>query len=460
MGPGADADPPERHRLEGDRRSQAFAAAYGPLPGVPKPPGRPTAIPSGTLAAQWILSYRYRLTRKQRNVVQRVLGISLAGTRARVADFDDPGFHQQVEIQAMADDAVFKYQPLLGHTLGMKVVAGVTTTVVKTEKGQDVYADTIPMDAQGGYGPDPPAICRIRLTPVGNQQSVDFIELAIDHEVFHCFQADILKTRVWNTGLPAWIGEGTADWAALSIDPVKYAVGGGNLTTYIGAPHTPLFERSYDAVGFWGHVDDTFPSLWSRMLAILTVGTDQGSYALAHGTEDGLLTSWGSSLFRATPTEGGPWQMHSPISPPGYAQMPPGRHRGHQPLDPRRQRRRRRPAVHDLPIHRELEPRTSPSSMSAIQGHARLSEKHDYTDLEDAWFCTSPARMHVPAGHDRARCRRRSRSRASRSSGSAAIPAAARYGDLTSYPLSTFCQPKPPPQPATTAPAPPTATRT
>ncbi len=36
---------------------EAFAVAYGPLPGVRIPPGRRTTIPSGSLAAQWILSY-------------------------------------------------------------------------------------------------------------------------------------------------------------------------------------------------------------------------------------------------------------------------------------------------------------------------------------------------------------------------------------------------------------------
>ena len=424
---------------------EAFTAAYGPLPGVPRPSGRRTAIPSGTLAAQWILSYRSRLTRAQRNVVQRVLGISLAsGRAARIADFDDPGFHQQVEIQGMADDAVVAYQKLLGHTLGMKVVAGVTTTVVKTEKGQYPYADTISMDAQGGYGPGPPAICRIRLTPVGNQQSVEFINLVIDHEVFHCFQGDIIGTRVWGTGLPAWIGEGTADWAALSIDPVSYKVGGGNLTAYIGSPHTPLFERSYDAVGFWGHVDDTFPSLWSRMTAILTVGTDQGSYVLAHGGDDGFLTNWGSSLFRATPTEGGPaWQMHSPLAPPGYAQMAPG---GIEVINPSILGGN---GSVDAPPYTTSQYIVQPSADEpvlhvGIRGHARLSEKHDYTGLEDGWFCTNPGGCTCPPGTIGEVPPTQPLESIS-ILGLSGDPDGGTYGDLTSYPLSTFCQRKPSP---------------
>ena len=66
---------------------EAFAVAYGPLPGVRIPSGRKTTIPSGSLAAQWILSYWRQLTSAQRQVVQRRLAFSptdLTGTRGRL----------------------------------------------------------------------------------------------------------------------------------------------------------------------------------------------------------------------------------------------------------------------------------------------------------------------------------------------------------------------------------------
>jgi hypothetical protein len=161
---------------------------------------------------------------------------------------------------------------------------------------------------------------------VGSQQNVEFVpplDLIIAHEVFHCFQGDITG---WKP-LPSWITEGMADWAALMVDPVSYFHGGGNLNTYITVPHTPLFQRSYDAVGFWGHAEDVVPNQWASIPAILNVGSSQGAFHLAGGDADAFLTSWGSSVFRLNCCGFVPWQMQSPITPPSAAQLKAGRKR-------------------------------------------------------------------------------------------------------------------------------------
>ncbi len=266
---------------------QAFVAVYGPLPGVRTPPGRRTVVPSGTLAANWVLRYASRLTAAQRAVVQRRLGVALATTTAHAADFDDPGFHQDTQLTNTANAFAGTFAAKLGHTLSTTIVAGNTSTVIKGE-----YADTQALNILGQPGPGKQRICRIRVVPAGQAASATFRTLFMAHEVFHCFQFDIAGYSL----PPGWITEGTADWAALTVDPVSFAIGGGNLKTYIATPRTPLFTRSTDAVGFWGHAEDSIPGLWSRLTGILLSGQDSAkAYALAGGAATDFLDSWGAA---------------------------------------------------------------------------------------------------------------------------------------------------------------------
>ena len=276
---------------------QAFVLAYGPLPGVRVPPGPKVAIPSGTLAEEWIVSYLRQLTSRQRQVVERKLGIALPTRLAHDAYADDPGFKPDSTIQAFANQFIPKYAALLGHPLGLTVIAGITTTVVKGPKGADALADATPFNAQDSYGSGVPASCRVRVTPLGDAQTSAYLQLIVAHEVFHCFQFEIRGSGAWS--MPdAWITEGTADWAALTVDPVSYAIGGINITNYLLSAKTPLYQRAYDAVGFWGHAEDVFPGLFARMASILNAGSNDASFNLAIGFPDAFLSSWGSSPFR------------------------------------------------------------------------------------------------------------------------------------------------------------------
>ena len=249
----------------------AFAVAYGPLPGVRVPAGSKTAAQSGTLAAEWILSYLPQLTAPQRRVVQLRLGLLGSVRSARVADLGDPGFHPEAGFQAIVDHWIGVESSNLGRPLGLKAVAGTTRTSV------NAYADSLPLNAKGGYGAGQPAICRVRVPPIGQSQKSDFEQLVLAHEVFHCFQFDLLGTGAWKPP-SAWITEGTADWVAQTVDPVTYDLGGGNLTAYIGSPMTPLFERSSDATGFWGHVQDTVGNLWQQLPAIITASSNRKAF--------------------------------------------------------------------------------------------------------------------------------------------------------------------------------------
>ena len=361
-------------------------------------------------------------------MAQRRLAFSPTTSLAHVADYGDPSFKQDPAIQSLADTYAHMYQTRLGHVLGLKIVAGTSTSGT-------AYAET---DAVGN-----PAICRIRVYPPGqqapSQQSTEFVppeDLLVAHEVFHCFQGDITG---WKT-LPAWIREGLADWAALSVDPVAYFHGGGNLKAYITTPHTPLFQRSYDAAGFWGHAEDVVPNLWASIPAILNVGSDAGAFHSAGGDADAFLTSWGSSVFRLNCCGYTPWQMQSPITPPSLVQEKGGLQTADLLATPIVQ-------VEAPPLttsqYKILGGPTEPVVHVSITGHARLSENYNYTKLAGAWFCVGSAPCECPRNTEgQVPSTLPLGDVSSFPLGLSGDPGTGTDGILISYPLSHFCHPK------------------
>lgn len=406
---------------------EAFAVVYGPLPGVHPPAGRRTKIQSGTLAAQWIRSYLPQLTPAQQRVVRRRLGIPSNTPLAHAADYGDPTFHVDYALQLLAYNYVKIYQARLGHTLGLPLVMG------KSSESSQGYADTA---AVGD-----PLACRIRVLPAGqavmSQQSVEFVpplDLILAHEVFHCFQGDITGWK----GLPAWITEGMADWAALSVDPVAYFHGGGNLNTYINNPHTPLFQRSYDAVGFWGHAEDLVPNQWAGIPAILNAGSSEGSFHLAGADADEFLNSWGSSVFRLCC--GSAWTMQSPITPPSQAQQTGGLEEADLLAMPIVQVEA--PAL-STSQYQILGGPSEPVVHVDITGHARLSTHYDYTQLQDAWFCLGASPCECPKGTEGEVPPTQPLGNVSAFPlGLSGDPGTGTNGVLSSFPLSYFCHPK------------------
>lgn len=361
---------------------QAFVLAYGPLPGVARPPGRRTSIEDGTLAAEWIERYYGRLTARQRAVVRRRLG--MRGTAgAHAADLYDPTFKPDAKLTALAQSFVPTYEGLVDPGFSMEVVAGTTD-----EGGDDVDADALPLAKDGIWGSGEPAVCRIRVTAQGLSSGSAYLTFVMAHEVFHCLQFDIRGGNAW-TPLPLWIGEGTAEWAAATVTQVPYGVGGGYISQYVTTPQTPLFQRSYDAIGFWGHAQDTTGALWKQLPAILASGKDDfTSFSTAGGDDDAFLDSWGSSIVR--PINGGiDWHMDSPLEPPGLKGLAP-------PFTEIDGSGVVSAPPFTLSIYKLVTPASTPLLHVQIDGHARLSPTENYTDLEDRWFCTLPDGCRCP----------------------------------------------------------------
>jgi hypothetical protein len=142
-------------------------------------------------------------------------------------------------------------------------------------------------------------------------------EAIITHELFHCYQIQLLHGAFGTAASSEkWMIEGLARWVDLTLfasNPVPAAL--NDLESYFKNSTVPLFGRAYDAVGFWGHLDDIDGGdLWSRIPAIIRAGANGSAAtidAALGGDKDKFLDSWGPSAANR-PEGGATWTATSP----------------------------------------------------------------------------------------------------------------------------------------------------
>jgi hypothetical protein len=139
------------------------------------------------------------------------------------------------------------------------------------------------------------------------------LEEALAHEVFHCFQAQIMGTwtrmAVVHERSP-WLLEGGAEWAGCQahVGPIAQ----GWFGSYLEAPQASLFARSYDAIGFYDEVAALGVDPFTTMAAALRAGDDAGAYgALAGRAEEPVEESLGAS-FAQDESRGAAWRIAGP----------------------------------------------------------------------------------------------------------------------------------------------------
>jgi hypothetical protein len=375
---------------------QAFALAYGGISGVHVPKGdNSTPALDGTSVAAWVLQHINQYSQQTQDAIWSKLGLNPPG-RARTAQLGDPSFTPDPALTATAQGWAGTYPGLLGSgALKYTIVAGNTTAF----NGTNTNADAFPVDASGAYNINGPN-CRIRFNVTKNTPAAgNFKSYITAHEMFHCFQFQIAGAG-WS-GLPAWTLEATAEWAALTETTPGWNSQFPNadsrwMAVNINHPETPLFTRTYDAVDFWGHVQDIYGDLFSRMKNILTANSSNAIFAAAGANANKFLTSWASSLVDGN--SGGPnWHLTSPIS------VPAGSGVAHTNIMFSAGAPITNIAVPAYTTkHFIVQPNAAaPLVHIKINGPARFSSKHDYTtELKDGWFCQAgnAASCKCPAG--------------------------------------------------------------
>jgi hypothetical protein len=419
---------------------QAFALAYGPLPGVHPPVGPLGDMLSGDVAQEWIMPFLPRLPSRLRQVVERRLGIRPASGAAHIAClvcYGDPSFKASPAFQAIADSWVAAYAAHLGP-IGMQVVVGTANQAPPPHANDKMDATALTSSSGlGGMPPQKTTICRVRVFPAGLAQPPVGQGWILAHEVFHCFEYRILGANLWYGAPAGWLMEGMASWAAFAIDPVMYDSAVGKILDYIHDPHKKLFQRVYDAVGFWLHLEDLNGAFWSLIPAILNAGSDTKDFAAAGANTDPFFNSFGSSFLRVLP--GNPnWEMISPVPLPTFSALRPG---GFEVLPGTGPVSAFEYATSQYQIGGGL-----PVVHVSITGHARLSDVHDYTDLHDAWFCTQ-ATCKCPPGSTGSIPSTRPLD-PDAYLGLSGDPLTGTQGEVKSYSIDELCHPMPTPPPA------------
>jgi hypothetical protein len=151
--------------------------------------------------------------------------------------------------------------------------------------------------------------CRIALTKQVGTDAL-LINNVLAHEVFHCFQARDYRRADWGPA-PDWVIEGGAEWAAAMIAPSAVDEAGW-WQEYLTQPELPLFEKTYDGLGFWAHVDASGTSPWTTFRAVWAAALDQPAAFAASGAEsDAFLDTWASGFLRAR-ARGPAWDATGP----------------------------------------------------------------------------------------------------------------------------------------------------
>ena len=380
----------------------AFVLAIGPLPGVPRPAGPAQAIFDGSSAVRWLLEYYSQLTPGQRSAALRMLGLrapSAQGTgltsyiaRQGGSAGPVPGSAKDLQLERQAVEEI-------GSRLHVQLTIPVQVFENQTQvrpAGKPAAAYVVTEDAQGRwYGKDPASKCTIFINPSAHSVDDDgqyFHQLMV-HEVFHCFEAQLAGSigNFYRPGV-AWLIEGAAEWVASDIVG-KDTDARDQWETYLATPTRSLFSRSYDAIGFFGHL---YPSEgvspWSALPAMLRAGSNHAAYKAA-GIGEGFLNTE-ASIFFDSPALGGHWYQH------GQQGIPAGIASANVPIPVAKPVPQTTvaqgqtvtlvaPPYTDKVVHLRL---TAPATrVTVVYGHARLrSANGRYEDIDPAGeLCTT-----------------------------------------------------------------------
>lgn len=228
-------------------------------------------------------------------------------------------------LQKLAEEQVPRLVSHLGPLSKLRLVAGYASDSAGTAK-----ADTTVLSSENGHFALDGPVCQIAVNKAwwAGRSRYEMEEVLV-HEDFHCYEhqfAPDMSRVVGDDGSDKnegdWIIEGLAKWVDLTLFPLVgeggFEEGLKSLTQYYSTPGTTLFDRSYDAVGFWAHVQDLTGDLWARIPAIVRAGANEHNQPAADAAvpaaeEEDFLSSWGSSAFDLPGGEIPTWLPQSPL---------------------------------------------------------------------------------------------------------------------------------------------------
>ncbi len=297
--PSAPAAVPSQKQLEVDivkqgvtpeRATQLFSMVIGPLPGIAAPASeRDKSDFDGTLAVGYIYQVWSSLTPEQRRAASQLIEggppPTSGGANHTSARRSHGSLFRLASLgrAALYDSAAFDYQTLVQNANGTLAAflnvppVGVVATVGYGTPFGTEYAHTTswwkPVDPDNPLAPlfdwkaYPGGKCHITLWNK-KFQALDetSAEAIVTHEMFHCYQQRVAQTMDVMLSIHPWIVEGEATWVMAAVVPaVRGGIMEGKWNLYVFGPKTVYSDRSYDALGVFGHESDVAGN--SRRLA-------------------------------------------------------------------------------------------------------------------------------------------------------------------------------------------------
>lgn len=330
-----------------DMAVKAFALTYGPLPGVEVPKGR-LGNGSGTPAATWVLDHWGELSAEQRDKVAAYLRLPAEATAPPApsagptgvviqpppanpigcdgqgrptpiptSPFPTEGFPEEV-LPVRVKWAMDAIEARLGKvTPPLRPVLCQSTQDIPSP----LEASTLVMaDAISWFHDDGNFDCRITFFPEGLKARDRLPSRAVVvHELMHCYMGRMAGRAAgahWAKRIPPWINEGIATFAASDITQ-DVAAHRPAWDAYIDHPEQPLSGRTYDAMGFFWHIDNARHDMWRTIEPVVKAGASEDSFKAAVSKDservlNNLPSSWLRDPSRgagADYTAVGPWDM-------------------------------------------------------------------------------------------------------------------------------------------------------
>jgi len=299
---------------------QAFALAFTPPPGMTRPPGPAETIVSGSGPLRWVVPHLAELTPAQQRAVRAAVPRPARTTAVTLA-----ASTEQARFQALVGEAWAYWS----RTFPRASLPNPIDRWSVTLNSQDLYAAraySFPVDAQQGFA-GPVDDCWIYFNPKIRAATATEQAEAAYHEVFHCFEAQMVPdlagfyagSGATHAGPAAWLIEGAASYGmdvAMASRSAPAPYGAGFWATYFHTPGTALFRRTYDAIGFFAHLAESGVDVMARMPAAMQAVVGHGNVAafdafFAGASPGAFFATWPTGLLRK-PALGQEWDARGP----------------------------------------------------------------------------------------------------------------------------------------------------
>ena len=292
-----------------------FALAFGDMPGVDTPPGQRDDIRSGTLALRVVLAHESELTPAQRARVAEVRSIPDEPDEDLMI-VEPVGFMRSPTTAPRPkppDAAARHLLEAMGKQIRQDIAAriggDIPGTIRIVHDARNDSGGNVGM-ADATYASGQYAGCVIHLYP--NAFEANRVPAStIAHEMIHCFQYAAYATEGAMDEAPSWLIEGSAEWAGATLteaDALELSV----WPAYLAHPETDLRQRTYDAMGFYAHLDETGHSPWAVFRSMWVAGgTSEAAFVASGATDASFLDSWAASTTRLA-AFGSQWDTTGP----------------------------------------------------------------------------------------------------------------------------------------------------